>query len=223
MKRSLFTKSLMFGGLGLFGCSGDSRENNPEAETNRGNLKFYGMPSKGGAELITSILPNKVFRAVEKPSPTVHPDKIPSIGHEGENRREWYARYRAEIAEYARKLSDAESYFERLKLHPPHYDLLTRLSEIQREQKRQDLSIAYDVIGDPGRISSLDLTGARFELSRMSFSDPDDPFCVGPTPSVNSESFDELLKVRHIRRLFLNYADAPFPKFLELVNQYDDF
>ena len=109
MKRSLFTKSLLCGGLGLFGCNSRDGERNAEAKTTRGDLKFYGLPY--GGELLTSILPRKVFQALERPEPTVHLERFPARKH-GEDNREWYTRFNAERLEYARRLKNAEDYFE---------------------------------------------------------------------------------------------------------------
>lgn len=220
MKRSLFTKSLVCGTVGLFGCGSKDETRSAGPKSARGELKFYGLPY--GGELLTSILPRKVFQVLERPEPTIHLERF-SARTADETGREWHARFNAERLKYARRFSAAENYFQCWNLAPEHYELLERLSELQHKQEREDLSIVYEMAGSPGRIVSLDFTGARLNLSQNSFTDPDDPFCVGPKPIISSECFVELLKIRSIRRLFLNYAETPFPKFLELTNQQKEF
>jgi hypothetical protein len=219
MKRSLFTKSLLCGTVGLFGCDSKHGIRNAGPKPTRGELKFYGLPH--GGELLTSILPRKVFQVLGKPEPTVHLERFSAAPDEGS--RERNARFNAERLEYARRFRDAENYFHSWNLASEHFYSLERLSQLLHQQEREDLIIAYEMSGRPGRIVSLDLTGSRLNLSQSSFTDPDDPFCVGPTPLVSSECFDELLKIKSIRRIFLNYTDCPFPKFLELVSCYEEF
>jgi hypothetical protein len=70
MKRSLFTKGLFCGAFGLLGCRPKELAGKDGTKAIKSKLKFYGLPH--WADLLSAILPTKVFRVLEIPAPTVH-------------------------------------------------------------------------------------------------------------------------------------------------------
>ena len=216
MKRSLFTKSLICSSLGLVACKSSKPAGDEQRKSGTISLKFYRLPL--WAEFLPSVLPRKVFKPVDKPVPIEHLSGHPER-RQDESRREWIARCHEQRVRYSNQVRDAEQCFNNWQLDPDTFRLMDQLYRLLQDQEWTSCRLAYDAGGNPGRISSLDLTGARIDLSTESFVEPDD-LCPGPKPMVSSECIDVIMRMQTLQRLFLNYADCPFSSLLAFIRQH---
>ena len=221
MKRSLFTKSLICGSLGLVACKSSNPARDEQRKPEVASLKFYRLPL--WAEFLPSLLPQKIFEPVERPAPIEHLSGLPGR-RQDESQREWLARCREQRARYANQIRAAEQYFNNWQLDPDTFKLMEQLHRLLQAQEFSNWKLAYDTRGlMPDRVQSLDLIGARLRMSTGSFEEPDDPLLIGPKPKVSSECFDVIMRIRGIDRLFLNYTECPFPSLLAFMRQHAEF